>query len=77
MTKRILTVSPNVTLARLIEVNLTRHGYAVDKAFTVADAWERFRAAKPDLIVLDRRLEESASGLREEATADSIAVKVI
>jgi len=75
--RRILAIIQEREIARLIELNLTRHGYAVDKAFTIAEAWERFRASRPDLIVLDRRLEESAPELCQEAAAAEIAVKVI
>jgi len=75
--RRILAIIQEPEVARLIEVNLTRHGYAVDKAYTVAEAQEILKVAKPDLIVLDRRLEESASLLLRDAAAVDIAVKVI
>jgi two-component system, OmpR family, alkaline phosphatase synthesis response regulator PhoP len=55
---RILAVDDEPNIVRLIEVNLTRHGYTVDTANNGVQALEKIRANRPDLIVSDVMMPE-------------------
>ena len=53
MQKRILAVDDQAHIARLMEVNLTRAGFAVTLAYDGVEALEKVREAPPDLVILD------------------------
>lgn len=56
--KRILVVDDEFAIAQLIKLNLEKQGFAVDTAFTGAEAIEKIRANKPDIITLDILMPE-------------------
>jgi two-component system, OmpR family, response regulator AdeR len=49
----VLVVEDEVTLAQTIELYLRNEGYRTERAFDGERALELFRAAKPDLVLLD------------------------
>ncbi|MFQ6133096.1 MAG: response regulator transcription factor [Armatimonadota bacterium] len=51
--KRILVVDDEKHIVRLVEVNLRRAGYEVDKAYDGKEALEVLANQKPDMIILD------------------------
>jgi len=55
---RILAVDDEANIARLIQVNLERHGYQVETAGTGAQALAKIRANRPDLVVSDVMMPE-------------------
>jgi DNA-binding NtrC family response regulator len=63
--KTILVVDDSVDILDLMEMALSRDGYALLRACTIAEAleiWED-RAGSIDLVVTDVKLAESSSGL--------------
>ena len=55
---RILAVDDEPNIVRLIEVNLIRQGYQVETANNGAQALEKIRANRPDLLVSDVMMPE-------------------
>lgn len=55
---RILAVDDEPNIVRLIEVNLVRQGYQVETANNGAQALEKIRANRPDLLVSDVMMPE-------------------
>jgi two-component system alkaline phosphatase synthesis response regulator PhoP/two-component system response regulator VicR len=53
MPKKILTCDDEIHIARLIQVNLERQGYAVAVAHDGVECLEKVAADKPDLLILD------------------------
>ena len=51
--EKILVVDDDRQIARLVEFNLQRHGYAVTTAHDGVQALEKVAQDKPDLIILD------------------------
>ena len=51
--KHVLAVDDENHIRRLVEVNLQRAGYRVSGACDGVEAFERIRAERPDLVVLD------------------------
>ena len=49
----ILLVEDNEQIMEINEWYLSRHGYQIEKAYTVAQARESLRHASPDLVILD------------------------
>jgi DNA-binding response OmpR family regulator len=76
---RILAVDDEPNIVRLIEVNLTRHGYTVDTANNGVQALEKIRAVRPDLIVSDVMMPEMdgfelLSTIRRDPALESLPV---
>jgi two-component system, OmpR family, alkaline phosphatase synthesis response regulator PhoP len=76
---RILAVDDEPNIVRLIEVNLTRHGYTVDTANNGVQALEKIRANRPDLIVSDVMMPEMdgfelLSTIRRDPALESLPV---
>ena len=55
---RILAVDDEPNIVRLIQVNLERQGYQVETANNGAQALEKIRASRPDLVVSDVMMPE-------------------
>jgi len=55
---RILVVDDDPGLAEVIELLLTREGYAAERAGTVRAALERVDGAEPDLVITDLKLPD-------------------
>src|SRR4051794_30750481 len=55
---RILVVDDDPGLAEVIELLLTREGYAAERAGTVRGALERVDGAEPDLVITDLKLPD-------------------
>ena len=55
---RILAVDDEPNIVRLIQVNLERHGYQVETANNGAQALEKIKANRPDLLVSDVMMPE-------------------
>lgn len=53
MGARILVVDDEPAIVRAVETNLRRHDFTVDVASSVEDALRAYRAARPDLVMLD------------------------
>ena len=53
MSKRILVIEDDSSLARVITDNLAYEGFLTETASTGPDALERIRSSKPDLVLLD------------------------
>src|SRR5262245_34738892 len=53
MAKRILVADDERTIARLIQMNLERAGYAVETVFDGTEVLERVAAEPPDLLIMD------------------------
>jgi len=53
MIRRALVVDDEPAIARLVEINLKRDGYAVSIARDGVEALEKVRAERPDIIVCD------------------------
>lgn len=51
---RILVIEDERHISRLIEVNLDRVGYIVEKAYDGVEGLEKVDSFKPDMIILDR-----------------------
>ncbi len=76
---RILAVDDEPNIVRLIEVNLTRHGYQVETANNGVQALEKIRANRPDLIVSDVMMPEMdgfelLSTIRRDPALESLPV---
>ena len=54
--KKILVVDDEKDIVDLVAYNLEREGFAVVRAFDGQAAWDKVRAEKPDLVVLDLML---------------------
>ena len=54
--KKILVVDDEKDIVDLVSYNLEREGFAVVRAFDGQAAWDKVRAEKPDLVVLDLML---------------------
>jgi DNA-binding NtrC family response regulator len=55
---RVLVVDDDPGLAEVIDLLLTREGYAAERAGTVRDALERIAATEPDLVITDLKLPD-------------------
>ena len=69
---RVLLVEDEAGLAEALEYQLERNGYSVDRASDGGTGLERFRAAAPDLVLLDLMLpvvsgEEVCRAIRAES----------
>jgi two-component system KDP operon response regulator KdpE len=53
MGARILVVDDEPAIVRAVETNLRRHDFTIDIATTVDEALRAYRAARPDLVLLD------------------------
>jgi two-component system, OmpR family, alkaline phosphatase synthesis response regulator PhoP len=76
---RILAVDDEPNIVRLIEVNLTRHGYQVETANNGVQALEKIRASRPDLVVSDVMMPEMdgfelLSSIRRDPALESLPV---
>ena len=60
---RVLLVDDDAAALNIRQLILERHGHAVTIATDVAGALAMFRAAKPEVIVMDLRLPEIEDGL--------------
>ena len=58
----ILLVEDNEQIMEINEWYLSRHGYQIEKAYTVAQARESLRHASPDLVILDVLLPDGFAG---------------
>jgi len=52
-TRRLLLIDDDVAVHELLEHELAREGYEVDKAYSGAEGLERAEATRPDVIILD------------------------
>ena len=57
-TPRVLVVDDDPGLAEVIDLLLTREGYAAERAGTVREALERVAGAEPDLVITDLKLPD-------------------
>jgi DNA-binding response OmpR family regulator len=72
MTCTILVADVDANIRSVLEYRLKREGYAVLLSGNCADALEKTRAQKPDLIVLDLALPEpSGSGLCQQLLSEA------
>ena len=55
---RVLVVDDEIGIVRLIQVNLERQGYQVETASNGAEALEKIRRERPNLLVLDVMMPE-------------------
>ncbi len=55
---RVLVVDDEISIVRLIQVNLERHGYQVETANNGVEALEKIRQKRPDLLVSDVMMPE-------------------
>jgi len=55
---RVLVVDDDPGLAEVIDLLLTREGYAAERAGTVREALERIAATEPDLVITDLKLPD-------------------
>ena len=55
---RILVVDDELNIVRLIQVNLERHGYTVETANNGAQALQKIKENRPDLLVSDVMMPE-------------------
>ena len=58
MAARVLVIDDDPGLAEVIELLLSREGYAAERAATVKAGLERIRAAEFDLVITDLRLPD-------------------
>ena len=72
---RLLLIDDDVAVHEMLEPELTRNGYELEKAFSGSDGLERAERSKPDVIILDLSMPgmsgfQVAARLKErEATA--------
>ncbi|HIE09530.1 MAG TPA: response regulator, partial [Armatimonadetes bacterium] len=50
---RILVADDEEPVVRIVSVNLEIEGYEVIPAYDGAEAWEKIKKEKPDLVILD------------------------
>ena len=79
MGARILVVDDEPAIVRAVETNLRRHDFTVDVAGTVEAALSAYRAARPDLVLLDLGLpgadgKDLIRALRETASTPIIVL---
>lgn len=68
---KILAVDDQVYIVKLIQVNLERNGYEVVTAYDGAQALEKVRAEKPDVIVCDVMMpRKDGFGVLQDLKAD-------
>ena len=65
VTRKALVIDDERHIARLVEVNLQRAGFAVTVANDELSAWNAIGHEIPDLIVLDVELDEGWNLLRD------------
>ncbi len=53
MSKKILIVDDAVDIVKILKIKLEQAGYKVVSAFDGDEGWEKFKAEKPDLAILD------------------------
>ncbi|NTU83839.1 MAG: response regulator [Chloroflexales bacterium] len=76
----ILVVEDDPTIARLLEIHLSKEGYAVLHATRGREALEICRATPPDLIVLDVRLPDISGyevGMALRAAPDTQNIPIV
>jgi signal transduction histidine kinase/DNA-binding response OmpR family regulator/ligand-binding sensor domain-containing protein len=81
-TKRLLLIDDDVTIHDMLEHELSREGYSLDKAFTGAEGLERAEATRPDVIILDLAMPglsgyQVAELLRQRETTARIPIVVL
>jgi len=57
MKKKILLIDDSMTIHRVIDLSVDDEKYHVEKVFTVEDADAKLKTFKPDVILLDNKLE--------------------
>ena len=75
----ILVVDDDELLQELVKISLEGEGYRIDQALDGASMWQRLRARRPDLIVLDVLLPDAdgrtlVSALKHERSTARIPV---
>jgi DNA-binding response OmpR family regulator len=76
----ILVVEDDPTIARLLEIHLTKEGYHVVRAARGHEALEICRATPPDLIILDVRLPDISGydvGMALRAAPDTQNIPIV
>jgi signal transduction histidine kinase/CheY-like chemotaxis protein/ligand-binding sensor domain-containing protein len=81
-TKRLLLIDDDVTIHDLLEHELSREGYSLEKAFTGVEGLERAEALRPDVIILDLAMPglsgyQVAELLRQRETTARIPIVVL
>lgn len=57
MKKKILLIDDSMTIHRVIDLSIDDEKYHVEKVFTIEDADAKLKTFKPDVILLDNKLE--------------------
>jgi CheY-like chemotaxis protein len=80
--RNILVVDDEQHMVRLMEYNLKKEGYIVDKAFNGLEAIQKVEEKKPDLILLDIKMPvmngyEVAVKLKENPETSNIPIIIV
>jgi CheY-like chemotaxis protein len=76
---RLLLIDDDVSVHDMLEAELTKQGYQIEKAFSGAEGLERAEASLPDVIILDLSMPgmsgfEVAALLKERETTSRIPI---
>jgi DNA-binding response OmpR family regulator len=76
---RLLLIDDDVSIHDMLEAELTKAGYQIEKAFSGAEGLERAQASTPDVIILDLAMPgmsgfEVASLLKQRETTSRIPI---
>ena len=81
-TKRLLLIDDDLAVHELLEHELAREGYVVDKAYSGSEGLVRAEETKPDVIILDLAMPgmsgfQVAEALRQRETTARIPIVVL
>jgi signal transduction histidine kinase/DNA-binding response OmpR family regulator/ligand-binding sensor domain-containing protein len=76
---RLLLIDDDVSVHDVLEAELTRHGYQIEKAFSGAEGLQKAEASLPDVIILDLAMPgmsgfEVAAQLRQSDATSNIPI---
>lgn len=57
MSKKVLLIDDSMTIHRVIDLSIDEELFTVEKSFTADDAEVKYQKAKPDIILLDNKLD--------------------